>query len=173
MALGYDGTIRIDSRVDTKGFNAGIKAIAGSLKGLAVTMGVAFSVGAVVAFGKTAVNAAGELAAAMTGLKSVMDGQGKSFADAQRFIQEYIKDGLVPATNAVTAYKNLSLRGYDTSQIEKVMIALKDSASFGRQSALTLGQAVQSATEGLRNENSILVNFISPLRKQFLSALPE
>lgn len=38
------------------------------------------------------------------------------------------------------------------------MIALKDSAAFGRQSSYSMGEAVQSATEGLKNENSILVD---------------
>ena len=40
------------------------------------------------------------------------------------------------------------MRGYTTEQIEKVMTALKDSSAFGRQASLSLGDAVQSATEG-------------------------
>ena len=155
---GYDGSVRIDTRLDAKGFNRGIKSIMGSLKGVAAAIGIAFGVGVIANFGKTAVSAASELAAAMTGLQSVVDGTGGSFATAQKFINDYIQDGLVPATNAINAYKNLTLRGYDTSQIEKVMTALKDSASFGRQSSLSIGEAVQSASEGLKNENSILVD---------------
>ncbi len=49
-------------------------------------------------------------------------------------------------------------RGYDTSQIEDVLTRLKDSAAFGRQASYDLGEAVVSATEGLKNENSILVD---------------
>jgi len=158
MALGYDGTIRIDSRINEKGFNQGVKRMGSALKPLAAAIAATFAVGAAVAFSKSAVSAASELASAMTGLKSVLDGTGKSFAEGRKFIDDYISDGLVPATNAINAYKNLALRGYDTSQIEKTLIALKDSAAFGRQSSLTLGEAVQSATEGLKNENSILVD---------------
>lgn len=158
MALGFDGTIRIDSRIETRNFNAGVKHMGAALKPLAAAIAAAFAARAVVAFGKSAVSAASELASAMTGLKSVLDGTGKSFAEGRKFIDDYIADGLVPATNAINAYKNLALRGYDTSQIEKTLIALKDSAAFGRQSSLTLGEAVQSATEGLKNENSILVD---------------
>ena len=58
----------------------------------------------------------------------------------------------------------LAARGYTDDQIQKTMVALKDSAAFGRQSAYTIGEAVQTATEGLKNENSILVNFYQPLR---------
>jgi phage tail tape-measure protein len=121
-------------------------------------MAAAFATGAVVLFGKSAVSAASSLASAMTGLKSVLDGTGKSFADGQKFINDYIKDGLVPATNAINAYKNLAIRGYNTDQIEKTMIALKDSAAFARQGSLTMGEAIQGASEGL---------IFSPHRKQF------
>lgn len=158
MAFGYDGSIKIDTRINAQGFNTGIKSIMRSIKGVATAIGVAFGLGAITNFGKGAVSAASELAAAMTGLQSVVDGTGGSFATAQKFINDYISDGLVPATNAINAYKNLTLRGYDTSQIEKVMAALKDSAAFGRQSSLSIGEAVQSASEGLKNENSILVD---------------
>ena len=158
MSAGYDGTIRIDTSIDGKGFNSGVKGILGSLKGLAAAVGIAFGVGAVVAFGKSAIDAASQMQGAFIGLQSVMDGQGKSFSQAKDFITAYISDGLVPATNAVAAYKNLAMRGYSTDQIQKTMIALKDASAFGRQSSLTMGQAVQSATEGLKNENSILVD---------------
>lgn len=158
MAAGFDGSIRIDSRIETRGFNAGVKSMISSLKGLAAAVGLAFGVAAVVNFGRTAVREASDLAAAMTGLNSVVSGTGRSFSEAQAFVNDFISDGLVPAANAINAYKNLALRGYDTSQIEKTLTALKDSAAFGRQASLTLGQAVQSATEGLKNENSILVD---------------
>jgi len=158
MAIGYDGSIRIDSRIDTKNFNNGIKSMMSSVKGLAAAVGLALGVAGIVMFGKSAVSAASDLASAMTGLQSVTTGTGKSFAEAQKFINEFISDGLVPATNAITAYKNLALRGYSTDQIEQTMIALKDASAFGRQSSLTMGEAVQSASEGLKNENSILVD---------------
>lgn len=158
MSLGYDGQIRIDSSIDSKGFNKGISAMTSSLKGLAAAVGIAFGIGAVVAFGKAAVDAASEIQSAYIGLRSIVEGTGNSFAKANEFIKSYVSDGLVPASNAVTAYKNLLMRGYNTDQIESTMIALKNSAAFGRQASLTMGQAVQSATEGLKNENSILVD---------------
>lgn len=160
-----DGSIIFEAKLDTSGIKKGlgdVKKEAGGLssvlKKLGYTIGIAFSVGAIIQFGKTSVNAANELSAALTGLQSILDGQGRSFSAAKAFIEEYTKDGLIPATNAITAYKNLALRGYDDSQIRQVMIALKDSAAFGRQASYSMGEAVQSATEGLKNENSILVD---------------
>ncbi len=165
MAAGYDGSIRIDSKIDTKGFNSGVGSvnkgltrITSSLKSMAIAAGIAFGVKAIIDFGKSSVKATTELTNAMTGLKSILDGQGRSFKDAQKFINEYVSDGLIPATNAITAYKNLASRGYTDTQIEQVLTALKDSAAFGRQASYSLGDAVTSATEGLKNENSILVD---------------
>ena len=157
----YDGSLKFDTAIDTKGFNQGTKNLSSSMSGLTKTIkavGVAIAGSFVVKGIKSTIDAAEELQNAMTGLKSIMDGQGKSFSNAQKFIEEYTADGLIPANNAITAYKNLALRGYDTSQIEAVLTALKDSATYGRQSAYTLGEAVQSASEGLKNENSILVD---------------
>lgn len=158
MSGGYDGRIKIDSKVDTKGFNRGVKSMGSSLKGLIRTVGLLAAGGALIAFGKSAVDTASRMASAMVGLQSVVEGTGGSFAGATDFIQEYISSGLVPLEDAITAYKNLAMRGYNTDQIEQTLIALRDAASFGRQASLTLGRAVSSATEGLKNENSILVD---------------
>ena len=166
MAMGgFDGSINIDTRIDSTGFNKGVKNIGseldglgGSLKKLAAIIATVFSVKAIVNFGKESIKASTDLTNAMIGLKSIVDGQGRSFAGAQAFLQKYISDGLIPATDAVTAYKNLAMRGYTDPQIQSTLTALKDSAAFGRQASLTLGQAVSSATEGLKNENSILVD---------------
>ena len=162
---GVDGTIRIDTKMDSKGFNTGIKNIVGNLGKLlgvlskvGAAIGITFGIGAIAMFGRSAVQAASELSSAMIGLQSIADGQGRSFTQAQKIIDEYTKDGLIPATNAINAYKNLALRGYDTSQIEQTLIALKDASAFSRQASYTMGEAVQSATEGLKNENSILVD---------------
>lgn len=154
----YDGSIRIDTRIDERGLNKGIQSITGSLGKLAAAMGVAFGIGALVNFGKSAVDVAAQMSNAFIGLESVVTGQGRSFEQAKAFINDFIADGLVPAQNAVTAYKNLAMRGYDTTQIKKTLIALKDSAAFGRQASLSIGEAVQGASEGLKNENSILVD---------------
>lgn len=164
-AGGYDGSINIDTKIDSSGFNSGVSGLnsgfgklTDSLKKLAAAVGLAFGAAAVVNFGKASVTASTALSNAMLGLKSILEGQGRSFSSAQDFIQEYISDGLIPATNAITAYKNLASRGYTDTQIQTTLQALKDSAAFGRQANYSLGDAVQTATEGLKNENSVLVD---------------
>lgn len=137
-----DGKVVISTELDNSGIEKGVKSVKGSFGGLTsvvnklgAAIGIAFSVRAIVQFGKESVNAANELSSALTGLQSIVEGQGRSFSAAQKFIDEYTKDGLIPATNAITAYKNLAMRGYDDSQIQQVMVALKDASAFGRQAS--------------------------------------
>ena len=129
-----------------------------SFKKVGAVIASVFSIGMIVNFIKECVSAASQMESAYIGLKSILDGQGRSFQGAYAFIQEYTKDGLIPATDAVIAYKNLAARGYNDSQIQAVMLRLKDSSAFGRASHLTMGEAVVTATEGLKNENSVLVD---------------
>lgn len=143
--------------VDAQANSAATK-ISSSLSKIGKAALAAFSVTAVVKFGKECLRVATETSNAWIGLNSILTGQGKSFDQAKAFIQDYISDGLVPLNNAVAAYKNLALRGYSSDQIQKTMNALKNSATFARQSTYSLGDAVQTATEGLKNENSVVVD---------------
>ena len=117
-----------------------------------------FAVDKIIDFTDMAITSASDMQSAWTGLNSIVQGTGNSFSTAQKFITEYTKDGLVSVEEAVKSYKNLLSRGYNTKQIENTMVALKDSAAFGRQANYGLGEAVASATEGLKNENSVLVD---------------
>lgn len=165
MALGFDGSIRIKAILDHTPFDRGLSSMTGqvdkfgaTLKKLAGVVGIAFGTAAIINFGRESVKAASELSNAWIGLQSIVEGQGRSFSKAKSFVEEYVSDGLVPLTDAVTAYKNLAARGYDDEQIKSTMTALKDAAVFGRQSSYSLGEAISTATEGLKNENSILVD---------------
>lgn len=160
------GSVFFNINTNRGAFSKEIKSAAGQAQSVfpsamgkvGKAIGVAFSAAAVVSFGKKCVEVASETQSAWVGLSSILNGQKKSFSEANRFIQDYISDGLVPLNNAVTAYKNLAARGYNTEQIEKTMTALKDAAAFGRQASYSYGDAISTATEGLKNENSILVD---------------
>ena len=160
------GSVFFNINTNRGAFSKEIKSAAGQAQSVfssamgkvGKAIGVAFSAAAVVSFGKKCVEVASETQSAWVGLSSILNGQKKSFGEANRFIQDYISDGLVPLNNAVTAYKNLADRGYSTEQIEKTMTALKDAAAFGRQASYSYGDAISTATEGLKNENSILVD---------------
>jgi len=166
MATTNVGSVSMDLVLNKRNFDKEVKssalgtqnAFSTSMKKIGGYIATAFSIAAITKFSKSSIDAASQMQSAWTGLKSIADGTGNSFSAAQKFINEYTKDGLVSVNEAVTSYKNLLSRGYDTTQIENTMTALKDSASFGRQASYDLGEAVVTATEGLKNENSILVD---------------
>lgn len=167
MAVGINvGSVFFDVGFNQRGFNSAVNKSAntaqskfGSAFGTIGKMALAaFSVGAVLNFGKQALQTAGEVESAWIGLNSLADGMGRSFNVAKGFISDFTQDGLVPLNNAVTAYKNLIARGYDDTQIKDILTRFKDAAAFGRQSSYSMGDAIQTATEGLKNENSILVD---------------
>lgn len=147
----YDKQLNSKIKSSENAFSSSFKKIGGIIAG-------AFAVKQVAAFTKECISSASKVQSAFTGLNSIVQGTGNSFAQAQDFINKYTADGLVSIEETATAYKNLLSRGYDTSQIEDVLSRLKDSAAFGRQASYDLGEAVVTATEGLKNENSILVD---------------
>lgn len=177
MARENVGTISVEMVVNSREFENKVKSVikntekeaiksgtgvesafGSSMKKIGSLVAGAFAVTQVVSFTKSAVNAASKIQSAWTGLNSIVQGTGNSFSQAQNFIKEFTKDGLLTVEETATAYKNLLSRGYDTTQIENTLTALKDSAAFGRQASYDLGEAVVAATEGLKNENSILVD---------------
>jgi hypothetical protein len=166
MAGSSAGSVAVDLVLNNRAFNNQVQnsvrstenAFSSSFKKIGAVIATTFAVSKVVDFGKEAVKAAADSQAAWTGLNSIVQGTGNNFDVAHKFLTQYTKDGLVGIEDAATAYKSLLSRGYDTTQIENVMTALKDSAAFGRQSSYTLSEAVVSAAEGLKNENCILVD---------------
>lgn len=57
----YDGAIRINTKLNTQGFNTGIQSMTASLGKLAAAVGIAFSVGALVKMGKQAIDLASDI----------------------------------------------------------------------------------------------------------------
>lgn len=94
---------------------------------------------------------------AVKGLDSVAGGKGIGQEEMQQAL-EGVTDAFLSSTAAATAYKNLLSRGYTLDQATTTINRLKDAAAFGRQASLSLEDAVVSATEGLKNENSVLVD---------------
>lgn len=101
---------------------------------------------------------ADKMKAAMMGLSSVARFQGVEALEAQQAAAELAADGLLSVGEASLSLKNLLMRGFGLERSIELLKRFKDSAVFGRQGSLSLGQAVVSATEGLKNENSILVD---------------
>lgn len=137
--------------------SAGTHKLSGALKALKTGAAVA-AITAVTKVVKKLTDSYAKTQAAQVGLESNLAAHGKDVSQAKAWLQEYTRDGLIPLADAYTAYKNLSSAGYTDDQTQSVLQNLKDSAAFARQGSLTMGEAVKSATEGIKNENSILVD---------------
>jgi hypothetical protein len=95
---------------------------------------------------------------AFLGLGSVAGAFGVKASDATAAAQKLSSDGLLPLKDSATGLKNLLSSGFNLEQSTRLMEAFKDSAAFGRSGALSFGDAVRSATEGVKNQNSVLVD---------------
>ena len=95
---------------------------------------------------------------AFIGAGSVAKKFGVNTLELQAAMMDLTKDGLMPMADAAVGLKNLMASGFSLKESIKLMNGFKDSASFNRQAALEFGEAIRSATEGIKNGNSILVD---------------
>lgn len=156
--MAYDGSIRINTKIDGKGFDTGVKRMMSSLGSLAASLGVVFGVAGLVNFGKKSVETAMQMEAGWQGLRYMANAYGKDLNQISKFLQDYTKDGLVPMMNAQQAYKNMLARGYNTDQLEDMLLIMKDSSVYLRKGQLDIGEAIEKTTMGLRTERSILTD---------------
>lgn len=106
----------------------------------------------------SAVEKAWNLQSSLVGLKSIVQGTWWDFDKAKAFLNDFTADWLVPMENAATSLKNLLSKWFSLDEATQMMNRFKDSSAFWRQAALSMWEAVQSATEWIKNENSILVD---------------
>lgn len=105
----------------------------------------------------TGISAYNEYVGAVKGLRSVAEFKGIDTSLLQDALKQ-LEDQFLDTASASAALKNLLSRGYTLDQAINTINRLKDSAAYGRQASYDMAEAVVSATEGLKNENSILVD---------------
>lgn len=74
--------------------------------------------------------------------------------------------------DASTGLKNLLASGFDLKQSIDILERFSDSAAYGKQSALSFGEAISRAAEGIKNQNSNLVDNVG-LTKNLSAILKE
>lgn len=132
-------------------------AAAGAAGGAFVLLAERVGTGLVRAFEST-IDAANRLDSGLIGLKSVATSFKQDAGLAEDAAKRLASDGLLSVGEAATSLKNLLAAGFGLPEAVQLVERFKDSAAFGRQAALGFGQAVSSATEGIKNGNSILVD---------------
>lgn len=132
-----------------------MQSVAGSLQSRLVGL---FSIGAIVGFIRSTKEAVTQAEASYRGLEAVANFAGVGIGKAMESAGRIAADGLMTTAEASKALQNLLARGYSLEQAESTLLRLKDAAAFNRAAHLSMGEAVVTATEGLKNENSVLVD---------------
>lgn len=136
----------------------GVKKTSGLVNDLVKQMAGLLTLGAIKSFVGNAIAEFNKAEAGFRGLEAVANASGLGIARAMEEANKLAADGLLSVQDAQKALQNLLSRGYDVDQAVQTLARLKDAAAFNRSAHLSLGEAVVSASEGLKNENSILVD---------------
>lgn len=104
------------------------------------------------------IEASKQYTSAFIGLSSVAAAFGESQDKARIAARDLAKDGLMTVTDAAQGLKNLLGSKFNLDESIQLMKAFKDSAAFNRQGTLEFGQAIVGATQGIKNQNSIMVD---------------
>ena len=160
MAAGYDGSIRIDTRLDTSGFQKGISGLPKQLSGLTKAANVlstaltaAFAVDKVIAFGKAAI----DLASDLQEVENVVD---VAFGDMKYMVEEFADTSIekfgmsqLAAKKTASTYmamsKGLGITGERAAEMALAVTGLTgDMASFYNVSQEVADTALKSIWTG-------------------------
>lgn len=128
MSAYYDGSIRINTKLNTQGFNTGMQRMTASLGKLAATIGVAFSVTALVKMGNQAIDLASDI-------QEVDNVVSKSFGNMRSEMDDL-------AATAIEKLGMSKLTAYQTgSTFMSMGKSMVDSMSDAKDMALELTRA--------------------------------
>jgi hypothetical protein len=93
-----------------------------------------------------------------TGLGTIAKSFGQNVNDATDAARSLAADGLMSVRDSAAGLKNLLAAGFGLPEAINLMKGFKDIAAFNRQASMEFGYAIVSATEGIKNQNSLLVD---------------
>lgn len=141
---------------NTKNFSEKISRTADAFKSVgkvgAVVMG-ATTLGI-----KQTTDASNKLENALIGLSTVSRAFGQDIERSKQAAVDLASDGLMSVKDAAESLKNLIGAGFGLEEAIDLMKGFKDAAAFNRQGTLGFGEAIVGATQGIKNQNSILVD---------------
>ena len=161
-----ENTLSKQAKTSVSGLNqatSGLQGAFGTLARVAGTVGLAIAgAGAVIAGAALAarpfISAAVEMQNAMMGLMTVARSFGIEATSATDAARALAEDGLMSVNEAAAGLKNLLATGFSLPQAIDLMNTFKDTAAFNRQGMLGFGEAIVGATQGIKNQNSIMVD---------------
>ena len=119
---------------------------------------IAMAFGKAIPFMKQSIALFNQATSAASGLQSAIRASGEDWDTAHAFLKSYTEDGLVPLTQASAALKNMLAGGYGLEESMGIMRTMKDYAAYGRQGQLSMGDAIERTTQGLKAQLSSLTD---------------
>lgn len=143
-------------RRNSIGIAKGLNKSLGNLSKRAVQFGGLFAAAiAGITFSK-AVNESKKVETALRGLDKVSASTGLSIDKARAAALNFSKDGTIPLGDSVRTLRNLIVNfDGDLDKSVSTFKSFRDAASVVRQESLSLGEAIASSSEGLRQDLSI------------------
>jgi hypothetical protein len=162
----FDGTVRIDSKLDSRGLNTGIAGISSSLMKMAGAIGIAFSLSAVIRWGKQAIKLASDLDIMKTRFNTIF---GSMAATVQKQMQDLatatnfdVDDLMSFAVQLQNTFLGMGYAGDAASDMSTRIVKLAEDISlfYQKDTAAVVGSlqyAMMGYTRGLR-EYGIVIN---------------
>ncbi len=142
----------------TRRLREGARRTEDAFRGLGRRIGAVLGAAAIARFAQQSVREFARVEGAFRGLETVAAGTGVGVGNAFQEASRLAADGLIDIGDASRALQNLLQRGIGLEDAITLLNRLKDAAAFNRSAQLSLGEAVVSATEGIRLENSVLLD---------------
>lgn len=152
------GAAAMAAKGDLDKLREGAQKTADGMRDIGRQIGAALSLAVIGNFARNSIKEFAAAEAGILGLEAVANHSGEGIGRALEAAGKLAADGLISAQDASKALQNLLARGYRLDDAIQVITRLKDAAAFNRTAHLSMAEAVVTATEGLKNENSILVD---------------
>jgi len=155
MAGRYDGSIRIDSSIDSKGFDKGIAGMSKSIKALGAALAIAFSVKVIAGFTAESAKLAAEWERLAFSAQAVGQINGISAKKTRELVQELRESGIQSDT-ANRSFINFAKDGLDTSLLPALAAGAQDLATFANTGE-TSSDMLDRLTQGILTMNSLML----------------
>ena len=130
-----------------KNIGKAVFSLKGAIAGLALGVGL-----------KAIIDEASNLENSLTGLNSVAINTGNDINFVTKAAKDLAADGVIPLTDVSASLKSLLATGLDAPKAIEVFKSLREAAAFNRQGQLSMAEAVRGAADGIKNQNSIMVD---------------
>lgn len=148
--LAYDGSIKIDTKIDTGGFHSGIekmKSMASKGVSALTTTFAAVSAG-ILAGGTAAVKVGSEFETAMSRVSAISDATGKELEALKDQAVELGAETAFSAKEAAEGMENLASAGFTVNEITKAMPGMLDLAASSGENLSTASDIAASTLRG-------------------------